>query len=272
VNRRVIGAIAAVLLAVIGTVLLVSYVNGAADRAASGEKEVNVLVVTGSVPAGTKSADLKGDVALKQVPEKVRADGAITSLSQVEGLVTNSSMVSGEQLVKSRFGTVGAAGVRRMAAPSGLLEVTVSLDPERALGGTIGAGDYVGVFASFDQKSIIPGPTTGAQTGVTPIEGAFAPNTGGSPESTHLILHKILVTNVQVNQADESTTNTTVPSDSTKAATAPQHTLLVTLAVSAGQAEKVVFAAEHGRLWLASEPKDANEGGTQVQTRASIDQ
>ena len=34
--------------------------------------------------------------------------------------------------------------------------------------------------------------------------------------------------------------------------------------------EKVVFGAEHGRLWLSWEPKEANESGTKVQTVAGI--
>ena len=33
---------------------------------------------------------------------------------------------------------------------------------------------------------------------------------------------------------------------------------------------RVVFGAEHGTLWLAWEPKDANEAGTKVQTRAGV--
>ena len=34
--------------------------------------------------------------------------------------------------------------------------------------------------------------------------------------------------------------------------------------------EKVVYGAEHGRLWLSWEPKDANEGGTKVQSKAGV--
>jgi hypothetical protein len=34
--------------------------------------------------------------------------------------------------------------------------------------------------------------------------------------------------------------------------------------------EKVVFGAEYGHLWLAWEPKDANEGGTKIQTKGGV--
>jgi pilus assembly protein CpaB len=51
---------------------------------------------------------------------------------------------------------------------------------------------------------------------------------------------------------------------------APSGSLLVTLAVSAAQAEAVVFGIEHGTLWLSSEPDGAQTGGTDVITQGNI--
>jgi pilus assembly protein CpaB len=39
---------------------------------------------------------------------------------------------------------------------------------------------------------------------------------------------------------------------------------MVTLALSAKDAETVVFGAEHGSLWLSSEPAGAQTGGTRI--------
>ena len=64
--------------------------------------------------------------------------------------------------------------------------------------------------------------------------------------------------------------------DPTRAATAedrapvPVGSLLVTLAVDAASAERVVFASSYGDIWLAIEPADANEAGTGVQTTDRI--
>jgi pilus assembly protein CpaB len=51
----------------------------------------------------------------------------------------------------------------------------------------------------------------------------------------------------------------------------PVGNLFVTLALDGPSVERVVFGAEHGRLWLAAQPADAAEGGTKVQTRAEMD-
>jgi pilus assembly protein CpaB len=45
---------------------------------------------------------------------------------------------------------------------------------------------------------------------------------------------------------------------------------MVTLAVTAAQAEAVVFGVEHGTLWLSSEPDGAVTSGTEVISPANI--
>ncbi len=45
---------------------------------------------------------------------------------------------------------------------------------------------------------------------------------------------------------------------------------MVTLAMTAPNAEKVVFGAEHGKIWLSLEPANAALGGTRVVTEKSV--
>jgi pilus assembly protein CpaB len=45
---------------------------------------------------------------------------------------------------------------------------------------------------------------------------------------------------------------------------------MVTLATAAPAAEKIVFGAEHGKIWLSLEPADATETGTRVLTDKSV--
>ena len=45
---------------------------------------------------------------------------------------------------------------------------------------------------------------------------------------------------------------------------------MITLAVTAPQAEAVVWGVEHGTVWLTLEPEDADTGGTQVLTPGNI--
>jgi pilus assembly protein CpaB len=229
-RQKLIGIVVSVLLAGIGTALLVAYVRSAEDRALAGEKTVGVLVVSDTIVKGTKAEDIAGKVRLEQVPTKVLAKDAVANISSLSGKVAVVDLLPGEQVVPARFGSAEqAAGI-----PAGMLQVTVSLDPVRALGGQVREGDLVGVTASFDD-----------------------------PESTHMILHKVRITDVRT-----STDGAVV---ATKAsATAPVSPVLVTMALDAPSVEKVVFAAEHGTLWLSWEPKEANEGGTKVLNRQSV--
>jgi pilus assembly protein CpaB len=236
-TRKPVALLAAVALALIGTLLLVTYVTSAKDRAVAGEELVPVLVLTSDIKAGTPASELASHVKTEQVPAKVKSDSAVTSIQELGSSVASVSLVSGEQLVSTRFSAVAASG--RAAAPDGLLEVTIPLEPQRALGGQLQAGEKVGVVITVDDD-------------------------GSGKATTHLVLHKIVVTSVQVSQTDSN------KSDDKATKAAPTGTLFVTLAVDAASVEKIVFAAEKGHIWLAAEPDSANTEGTQIQRQDSV--
>ena len=50
----------------------------------------------------------------------------------------------------------------------------------------------------------------------------------------------------------------------------PTGNLLITLAATAEDAEKIVFTAEHGFVWLALEDPEAPEPETEIRSRANI--
>ena len=56
-------------------------------------------------PTWTKAADLASHVKTEQVPAKVKAAGAVTSLSALSG-IASVDLVKGEQLVDTRFAAV----------------------------------------------------------------------------------------------------------------------------------------------------------------------
>lgn len=275
-NRRVLGLVGSVALAAMGTFLVLSYVRGADDRAAAGEDRVEVLVVSDDVAAGERASDIGDRVASVLVPAKVQADNAVASLDQIDDeLVTAVDLVPGEQILSSRFVTEEVLAEEvGLEVPEDLLQVTISLTPERAVGGQLLPGDLVAVVASFDPfqyGAVEPGEEEGEFLGSTGGEegSGDSPTTGlQTPNSSHIILHKVLVTGIQLERLPAE-------SDQTDAAEvgvelAPTGNLLITLAVDAPDVEKVVFTAEHGALWLADEPETASEEGTTVQTRRLI--
>jgi pilus assembly protein CpaB len=103
VKSRLLGGLAALLLAVIGAILLFVYVQGASARAQEGLEPVNVLVVTEQVPAGTKTSDLAGKVRAAAVPKSAVPEGALATLDQQLGKVTAVGLEPGEQLLGARL-------------------------------------------------------------------------------------------------------------------------------------------------------------------------
>ena len=262
--RRAAGIIGAVAIAAIGTFLLIGYVKGAEDRALEGEELVEVLVIDSPVEKGTPAAALSAFTRVERVPRKVQADGAVFDLTALEDLVVSTDLFPGEQVVASRF--VAEEVITRaqgITAPAGTLEVTIALSPERSLGGAVQPGDTVAVIASFDQfnlntvepSELAPGEVIDPSEiflGTTDENGNTSIRT---PESTHLILTGIVVTNVQVEQLPTVVDDEELPEGTP--ALAPTGNLLVTLAAPAGDVERIVFTAEHGFLWLAAGELDA---------------
>lgn len=261
-SRRVIGVLGSALLAVLGIVIVIGYVRAAEQRALAGQEVVEVLFVSQPIARGTSVDDIQAAVEPRLIPSNMQVPGGVASLSELSGTVAAVDLVAGEQVLSSRFITPELlAAQSEVEVPEGLLEVTVSLDPQRALGGQLEAGDTVAVLASFDPFQLDGSVSDGGGT----QEGQDPPDK--TPNSTGIILHKVLVTGIQVEQLPPENPqgqNDDLPD------LAPTGNLLVTLALDAPSLERLVFTAEHGMVWLAAETEDDPEDGTQVQTRLSV--
>ena len=279
-NRKVLGVIASVVVATLGTFLVLSYVNSADERAAEGEERVEVLVVSDTVEAGESADDLVGKVEPVLVPSRVQAEYAVNSLEDLGDQVAAVELVPGEQVLSTRFVTEEALAEEvGLEIPEGLLQVTLSLSPERAVGGQLEPGDLVAFVASFepfqlgavepgdlDQETLLSLITAEEPTGEG---GPAVPNQNPqTPNTSHIILHKILVTAVQVERLPAQVDRE--DAEQVGVELAPTGNLLITLAVDAPSVEKVVFSAEHGSVWLADEPETASEAGTEIQDRGTI--
>jgi pilus assembly protein CpaB len=264
-------------LAALGTFVLVRYVQGAEERALAGEETVEVLVVNTAVPRGSAAGDLNGKVDAVLVPAKVQAPGSVGDLAVLEGTYAAVDLVPGEQLLASRFVSAEEfVAADDFAVPDGLLAVTLSLSPDRALGGELHPGDEVAVIASFDPFTISEEETRDAQVGVR-IEEAIDTTIQESeegvterktPSSTHLIIHGALVTNVQVERLPAATDEASAEQSGLELA--PTGNLLVTLAMEPVDVERTVFTAEFGLIWLAHESDTPVDEPTEIQTRATI--
>ena len=246
-KTRLIGGIAALLVAIIGTVLLVSYVQNADKRALADTETESVYVVEKTISAGTGIDKAAGAVVRKEVPKLAVAAGAVTDLNQVGQKVAAVDLMPGEQLLSTRMvDPASILGPARVQVPTGMQEITLKLPIERVVGGTLTAGDTVGVFLSVEDSA--------AKTG-----------------KTQLTFHKVLVTAAQFSNGSAAKSQETAAEEdsskgslTTKKSAPSTDTYLITLARNSADAERIIFATEFGSVYLSKEPANAVEGTSGV--------
>ncbi|WP_455834995.1 Flp pilus assembly protein CpaB [Pseudarthrobacter siccitolerans] len=256
-KSRLLAGVVAVLLAIVGAVIVVSYAQGADQRAVSSLDPVGVLVVTKAVPAGASVETIQASVALQQLPGTAVAKTALNTLDGAAGKVTSADLVPGEQLLAERLispedlKTLGSVPI-----PPGLQEVSFQLEPQRVVGGRLAPGDTVGIFITMRGGGVESKP---------------------EKETTQLSVHKVLVTAVQ--RAPEGAVAKPAPSASAepvpdpKDVNLPSGSLMITVAVNDVDAAKIVFASEmtdFASIWLSREPLDATDSGPSIMIRPDV--
>lgn len=252
-KSRLLAGVVAVLLAIVGAVLVVTYAQGADQRAVKDLDPVGVLVVTKAVPAGASVDTLRASVALEQVPGTAAAKSALKTLDASAGKVAAANLVPGEQLLEEKLiapedlQTSGSVKV-----PAGLQEVSFQLEPQRVVGGRLEPGDHVGIFISM-------------------VSGGVESKPG---ETTQLSIHKVLVTAVQRAPegaaAKPAASASAGPEADPRDVNLPTGSLMITVAVNDINADKVVFAAEFASIWLSKEPLDAEDSGPRIMIRPDV--
>jgi pilus assembly protein CpaB len=281
-KRRIIGIVAATILAVIGTVSLVGYVQSAKDEAVAQEALVDVYVVESFVPKGAEPETIRSSVSVEQVPARLKQDGAITELEAIGDQVAASDLQPGDQLVVARL----AAKELVSAEISDKVQVSALLEAERAVGGALQQGDLVGVYISFDPFDLdVAGQNIDAET--APDEGVvgFADGTGDestsdestsdgpdkTPNVSRLEFRNVLVTNVQTITAPVSPDENDETDDGgAQIAQVTGTQFVVTLALSPEQSERFVFATEFGRIRLSLDPATVADDGTRPVTLGNV--
>ena len=204
-KRRITGILAALLLAIIGTVALVGYVQSAKDKAVADEALVDVYVVDKLVPKGAEPETIKSSVSVEHVPTRLKQSGAITDLDAVGTNVAATDLQPGDQLLAARL--VAKDEVSEEVTDK--VQISTLLAAERAVGGSLQKGDLVGVYLSFDPFDLDdaeqyhdaddgPGECRDRH-GCDDDHDVAAPKK--SPNTTRLEFQHVLVTNVQTTDA-----------------------------------------------------------------------
>jgi pilus assembly protein CpaB len=235
----------AVVLGAAAAVATYGYLGAVRREAQAGNQMTQVLVATQDIPQGMSCEEMISSGAAEQVrmPRRYIAEGAISSFSAVADRVLASPLSKGEMLTTQRFQLPSSAGLA-FTVPKDFVAVTVPVNESRGLAGLLKPGDRVALVATIETTD----EKTKEKTEMTriAIPGARVLAVGSSTERAPA------ASQGQPNQGNKSVA---FAADKPSGQTGQTQVLRsVTLALSPTDAEKVVFATEVGKIWLALLP------------------
>jgi pilus assembly protein CpaB len=245
-SRRTIALIAAVVLAAIATVALVSYVQNAHDKNVAGAALVKVFVAKETIPQGVSgdSAISQGLVNEDNREQRTVPPGAITSLDQIKGLVAATNILPNEVITTDRFVQPGQAG-GGLPVPTGRQAVSVEVDIPPGVAGFIRQGDTVSLIGHTQIKAL----TVGTSNTPRPIRICGVQLAAGA-------VAKYFVQNVEVLAVGQRVVTTTENGEQQSSTTTTSSRILLTLAVTPTDAERVVFMIKEGDITFTIVPKN----------------
>jgi Flp pilus assembly protein CpaB len=216
-----------------GIILLIA-LSHYRQSVSAANKQVSVLVSTGSIQKGTAGDLIAAQRLYKPTPvlAKNLSTGALTNAAALRGEVAVQNILPGQQLTAADF-AVSTSGVVGQLSP-GQRALSVALDPEHGLVGELAPGDHVDVY------------------------GAFSGGSGAGTSSGTVV--KLLIPAALVLKT---------PGSSSSVGGGGQ-TGTVVLAVNDSQVGTLAFAAEDGKIWLALRPGGASNPSQTLTTYNSV--
>jgi pilus assembly protein CpaB len=229
--RRSMLLIVAILIAALGTAMIVLYVRGIDDRATQGQELVEVLTATAVIEAGetVSAAQEAGKFEAKQVRREDMVAGALDSTEDITDLVALGTVYPGEQIISDRFGTLGS--IENLVIPDDKMAVSIELTDFERVAGFVNPGSEVAIFGSA----------------ATPVR-----RLPDGTEQTLSAVTRIILTRVPViGVGTTSVTSTTITTDGGEQVTEAVPRTIITVAVTQEEAEKLVLADRTTELTFA---------------------
>ena len=239
-RSRGLVVVLAVILATLAVVGLFLYTRSVKEDATKGGALTEVVVSKDDIAANSDLNQLinEGQFELKNVPTADLVKGAIQQVSDLRNRRNSVPILAGEQIPLSRVeGGKVTGGV--LGIPDGLEAIVVALDGPRAVAGAMSGGDFVTVYATFDNVPVKQKKATSSVTGQQLQQTTSA---------TVVLVPQVQVLRVAVPQ-QASGVSGTVSADTTGSIT-------VALGLKPPDAQKFVFALEQGTVWLSLLPPD----------------
>jgi pilus assembly protein CpaB len=235
-NRRTVMTAVAVILALVGTAAVYGYVRNADSRAVAGQQPVAVLIVDKLIPAGTSARAVRtgGYVKADHVPADATPEGSVKAIgADWQGDVATAAIRPGQVVLRTMFGAK-VATTSGLAIPAGKVAVSVKLTTDGDVAGYVQPGSQVAIFDTFvllDGKGVPSGSKTSSDK--------------KDNWATKLLLPRVEV--LAVSQGAPHGVKAGLDNGNTGAV----DTLLVTVAVSQTDAERLIHVAQTGMPYAA---------------------
>jgi len=174
-SRRTLILIAAALVGAIAAYALFTYVGGIEDEANDNAERVKIFKIVEDIPKGTfgDEAVRLGLIEEDVIAQEYRPATAITTASQIDGLVSISDLAANQVVVSNQFVDQASS----LSTFSSLLQnnevaITVSVDQIRGVAGLLVPGDFVNLLVTGATGEAVAAPP--GEEGVDPAAVASA--------------------------------------------------------------------------------------------------
>jgi pilus assembly protein CpaB len=249
-GRRVMAALAAMLIGLIGVAAVFLYASGADARAVNSQEPKSVFLAQELIPTGTTAADavarglmVKTKVASKGVPA-----GALTQVEGATGkLVALTDIAAGDFVVATRFGTT-PTGAKAISVPEGQVAISVTLTDPGRVGTFMTPGSRIVIYDTY-----------------VPVTADGKPFPGAGGKQTQVLLDNVLV----IAMGSTALSAPVVKEEGAPAAAADTGSL-VTVAVAPATAAKLVHGIQTGTLYAGLSSTNTKADLGQIVTDATL--
>ena len=250
-GRRVMAALSALLVGVMGVIAVLFYASGADARAVVAQLPKDVFIAQELVPSGTTAADAvaKGLMVSTQVAAKGVPLGALGKVDATTGkLVALTDIAPGDFVMASRFGAT-PLGQKAIQVPQGQVAISVSLSDPARVGTFMRPGSRIVIYDTY--APVVAAAKAGAVAGAA--EGKV----------TQVLLDNVLVIAVG------STSLTPAPGAAGQAPVADTGAL-VTVALPPATAAKLIHGIQTGALYAGLAGADSKAAMGQIVTDSTL--
>ena len=270
-RSRGLVVVLALILATLATAGVFLYSRGVRENAIEGGDLRSVVVATVDIPANTDLNEYirDGQFVTIDVPEDALIDNPVTQISQLQNQRNSVFIFANEQIPIARIrGNQVPGGL--LSIPEGYQALTVALEAPRAVSGALTGGDNVTIYATFEDITLTAFTEKSLKKAIKaasrPQQNAATGTDTDQEQQGQVDLPTFdatvaLVPQVEVLRVIRPSRGGGVVADQQEQDSSTT-SLQVILALTPEDAQKFVFSAEQGDLYMSLLPPD--EQGTEL--------